>query len=105
MTDTITTGKNDYGFNLAFTIYDSDGNARNITGYTVTLKVWKAGRPKELVINSACTVDVAASGTCHYTIAANDFREAARYNYELELTKEGVVDSSESGIIVVEDSP
>ena len=104
MTDKVTVKKSDYGYDLNFTVKDADGTARAITDYTVTLKVWLARDPATLIVDGACTPDVAASGTCHYTVADGDFDTKREYQYELELTKDGVVESSETGILVVEES-
>lgn len=105
MSDAITVKKGDYGYNLNFTVKDSDGAAFNLTSYTITFKVWTQGKPGTLLVNAACTIDVAASGTCHYTIVDGDFPIAAVYKWELELTKTGVKDSTESANLTVNDSP
>ena len=34
----------DYGFDISFTVTESDGvTAKNLSGYTVTFKVWDGG--------------------------------------------------------------
>ena len=104
MTDTITTYKDDYGYDLDFTIKDSDGVARDITNYTVTLKVWQPETPTTLDINAACSIDIAANGTCHYTVQDGDLDASKTYYYELELTDTGVKESSNTGLLIVKDS-
>ena len=96
--------KDDYGYNLAFTVVDSDGDAYNLSGYTITLKVWKPGTPGTLVVEGSCDITVAASGTCTYTIADGDFDTDAQYKMELELTKTGKVESTKNYDILVESS-
>ena len=83
---TITIPKGDFGFNLAFTVTESDGTAQNIGSYTVTLKVWARRVPGNLLLDEACTEDVAASGTTHYTVQDGDFDTVGRFRAELELT-------------------
>ena len=104
MTDKAIVKKSDYGFDLNFTVYDSDGTVRDLTDYTVSLKVWDARDPDTLIVDEECTVDVAASGTCHYTVQDGDFDTKKEYHYELELEKTGMVESSETGIFSVEES-
>ena len=67
-TENLTVPKDDYGFNLNFTLYDSDDSARDLTDYTITFKVWSPGIPGTLLVDAECTADEAASGTCHYTV-------------------------------------
>ena len=102
--DNITIPQYDKGFNLAFTVTDSTATAYNLTGYTVKLKVWEEGIPTTFIVNGSITVDVAASGTCHYTIVADDFNSIATYLAELELTKAGVIESTESFRITIAES-
>lgn len=100
-------GTNDYGEPWGFTIYTDETMAtpKDITDYTVTLKVWAAGSPGTLVINAACTKDTPASGTCHYTpVVGNKIATKSAYYAELELTKTGVVDSSWPFMLVVKES-
>ena len=100
-TENITIPKGDYGFNLAFTVTDSGGTAYNLTGYTITLKVWKASAPGKLLLEGVGDITVAASGTCYYTVASGDFDTLGTYVYELELTKTGVVESAQTGTLTV----
>ena len=100
----LTVPKGDKGYNLNFTVKDSAGAAYNLTGYTVTLKVWEAGVSGTLILSGACSIDVAASGTCHYTITATDFTSVADYKMELELTKSGVIESTENYDLKIEES-
>lgn len=94
----------DYGMNWAFTVTDSDGTAYNLSGYTVKIKIWSPTIPATLLADLACTVDVAASGTCHWTVT-NIFTRRDTYYGELQLTKSGVVESTETFLINVKESP
>lgn len=89
----LTIPQGDKGYYIQFTVQDSDGVAYNLTGYTITLKVWREGQPG-LVMSGACSILVAGSGTCRYLVVAGDFRQVGTYLAELELTKSGVVEST-----------
>jgi len=95
---------NDKGFNLSFTVYDADDDIYNLSGYTVTMKVWKPGVPGTLVVNGACNVTNASLGTCTYAVNAADFASIADYKMELELTKSGVIESTRNYDLKVEES-
>jgi hypothetical protein len=96
--------KGDKGYNLAFTVTNNLGVAKNITDYTIKLKMWKPSIPGTLIIDGVCVIDTGASGTCHYVIGANDMITAGRYKAELELTATGIIESTEPFIIVIEES-
>ncbi len=100
----ITVPKGDKGYDLSFTVTDSSASAYDLSGYLVTLKVWAAKVSGTLLIDSNCPVDTAASGTCHYTVANGDFDTVGRYIAELELTKSGVIESTENFSITVVES-
>jgi hypothetical protein len=103
----LTVSQNDKGFYLSFTITDSAGTAYNLTGYTITLKVWEEGATgvTSLIVNGVCEIVVAASGTCRYLLTSTSFT-AVNNNYiaELELTKSGVIESTERFTIEVKES-
>ena len=94
----------DMGFNLNFTVKNADGSAFNLTGYTIKLKVWRAGQPGLLLVNGSCAIDSAVDGTCYYTITATDFTSVGTFKAELELTKAGVIESTGSFDIEVMES-
>lgn len=107
----ITIPKDDYGFKLPFTIQDSDGTVVDLSTYTMTLKVWKPGVPDTLIVTGTCSTEDAASasaGKCYYSVttdasATADFHTVGRYHAEIELTKTGVIESTEIfGITIVE---
>ena len=100
----LTIPKDDYGYDLTFTVKDSSGDAYVLTGYTITLKVWKHGSSGTPIVDSGCDILVAASGTCTYTIVDGDFDAGGRYRFELELTKSGVVESTRNYEVLVEAS-
>jgi len=96
--------KGDKGYNLAFTITDDLGVAKNITGYVITLKMWRPGVPGTPLISGACTIVSAAAGTCTYPLIAADTVTVGRYLAELELTVGGVIESTEPFSIVIQES-
>jgi hypothetical protein len=102
--ESLTIPKDDYGYNLDFTIQKADGSEKVLTGYTIKLKMWKPGIPGTLLLDGTCTIDDADAGTCHYTIQEDDFDTKGRFHAELELTKAGVEESTEPFIIYVVES-
>src|SRR4030043_1710991 len=101
MTDKIEVKQLDQGFNLSFTNKTKAGTARDISGYTVTLKVWDPDDYETLVIEGDCTIDDAENGPCHYELADGDVDDAKIYEWELELTAGGIKESSLSGEFIV----
>lgn len=97
----------DKGYDLNFVVKDPDDNNAvfDLDGYTVTLKVWKAGRSDTLLLEGGCDIDVAANGTCHYTIIEDNFVDLKKDRIELELTTAaGVILSTENYELKVEES-
>lgn len=100
----LTVRKNDFGYYLNFTVQDSTETAYNLTGYTIKLKVWRPNQPSALLTNGSCDIVVAASGTCKYLVTASDFTAPGLFDMELELTKSGVVESTRTYTVLVEES-
>lgn len=96
--------KGDYGYYLNFIVQKSDGTAYDLTGYTITLKVWRAGSPDILIMSGACDIVTAASGICKYLVASGDFDDLGRYEAELELTKVDVKESTKTFEIIMKES-
>jgi hypothetical protein len=101
----LTIPRGDKGYTLTFTVNDSAGSAFNLTGYTVTLKVWRSGRSDRVLVNSACTITDAANGTCTYTLAAGDVPVAEQLDFVLVLTKSGVEEKTETYTLDVTEAP
>jgi len=80
--------QNDYGYDITFTITDTDGNVVNITGATILFKV---GRPGDTMIVSAgaCTVTDGPNGVCTYEVQSGDFAVVGKYDAELQITFSG----------------
>lgn len=100
----LTVSKGDYGLPLAFVVKDEENTVVNLTGYTVTFKVWSAGSQDSPIVSGACTIDDATAGTCHYTPGSSDFDTAGDYLIELERTKTGVKSGTTIYSLTVEES-
>lgn len=72
------------GFNQFWNVQESDGSVKNVSGYTITLKV-KQG--STLLVSGAVTVASGSLGYVYYTVQSGDFPYAGKCNYELELVK------------------
>ena len=80
---------NDYGYDLAFTLYDGSGDIFNPTGYVVTLKVWTYDVPATLLLTGVGGITSAIDGKVHYTVALGDFTTEGKFQAEIELTQVG----------------
>ncbi len=78
--------KGDYGQDLEFTVYESDGTT--VVDLTDSTILFKMARHKATAnkIESACDLVVAASGTCKYTVQLGDTDTAGVYRAELQIT-------------------
>ena len=94
----------DYGYDLAFTLYDASGNVFNPTGYVVTLKVWTYDVPAVLLLTGVGGITDAVNGKVYYTIASGDFDTEGEFIAEIELTKAGHVESFRNHILHVTES-
>jgi hypothetical protein len=83
------------GFKVTGTIYSdvSKTSAFNITGYTLTLRLFKEGGSTDY-FDQACTATVAASGTWYISVTENTLPPKGFYLAVMELSKSGTVVSS-----------
>lgn len=93
----------DKGFYLSFTVQDADGNAFNLTDYTVSVKVWQPGKPGNPIVNATCEVTDTAGGLCRYSVGTNDFVTEGVFNIQLECTKTGVIESTDNYTVEVQE--
>lgn len=94
----------DVGYNWPFIVKESDGRARDLTDYTVAINIWTPGSPTTLLADGlSVTKDDATRGTCYWTLT-NIFTGEGVYYGELELTKSGVVENTETFKVVVKES-
>jgi hypothetical protein len=102
--DNIKVKANDKGYRINFTVQNDDASEKDLTDYAIKLKVWAVGSPETKLTDGTCVIDVALDGTCHYTVTATDFVTPGRYLAELELTKTGIIESTEEFAVIVEES-
>ncbi|MFQ6053027.1 MAG: BppU family phage baseplate upper protein [Candidatus Bathyarchaeia archaeon] len=91
--------KGNYGFDLNFTVQHADGTVYDLTGFTVHLKLWDSDG--NLILNQQCMIVNAAQGKCKYTVQSGDFDTEGRYMAELELTKTGWLEDTDTFEIIV----
>lgn len=84
--------KGDYGVEWEMTCYDeATGNVIDLTGYTVTLKIFHFDRKTEVTDwGGSCMIKDAVNGVVSYTIKTTDFDKEGKYWGILECTKTGV---------------
>jgi len=88
--------KDNYGFNWTFYIVDEDtGAVKDISGYTITLKVWDI-KGSSLAFSDTCAITDGPNGVCTYTLKAADTDTEGTYYAELEMTKTGVIEDTET---------
>ena len=103
--ETLVVKKGDKGYTITYPVTNDDGTAYDLSGKTVTLKVWYPGDPETIVATGACTTGTPTLGICTYTIGASDFASNnVRYEAEIEITASGVVVNTLSFKIVVKES-
>jgi len=96
--------KGNYGWNQKFTVKKTDDTVKDLTGYTVTLRVWSNSTIK---FSAECDLDAdPTTGICYHTVTETDFDTIGNYFGELELTKTGEkVDCNTFTIQVVATAP
>ena len=86
-----------YGLQQPFTIKTPDGIAVDLTGYTVTLYVWKG---TTLLFSLIGVLDAdPTTGTCYLTPILGNFNAVEKYRFEVEATKVGVVVKTKDYIV------
>lgn len=100
--------KDEFGFNLAFTIRErSDDGVFVLTGYTLKFYMWLPNATAPKINAGVVNIVDGASGTCVYPVAAGDFDTIGSYNWEIKLTKAGVERSAKGApnIVIKEEHP
>ena len=77
--------QNDAAYDLNFTLQDYAGNAVNLSGASISLKVQKENS-NAIKFTGSMSIVSAAAGTCKYTVAAGDFDEAGKFAAEIQVT-------------------
>jgi hypothetical protein len=80
--------QNDRGYEIPFVLQDSLGNAVNLSGARLSLEVQSAQDPTQTLVTlgGSVTIDAAAAGTCHYTVANGDFSNPGTFLAQLSAT-------------------
>jgi len=91
-----------YGLQQPFTIKTPDGVVVDLTGFTVTLYVWKEDI---LEFSNVGVLDGdPTTGKCYFTLIATDFDTPGKFRFEVELTKAGAVVKTKNYIVECTDS-
>ena len=90
------TAGNTYKFTLTAT---KDGSVWDLTGASVALLLRK---PDGTLVTKAATIDDAAAGTAHFTLAASDLDTPGVWTRSWEVTDSGIVLESEGTLFRVE---
>jgi hypothetical protein len=95
--------QNDYGYKMPFTLTDGNGNPVDLTGATLSFKVQSAQDPSQALLtqSGAMAIDVAASGTCHFTPATGDFPSPGTFVVAITATWSASEVLTWSGIQIV----
>ena len=78
-----------YGFSWQFTVQNSDGTAKNLTGITVNIEVYTAEVSPTIVFSHPCTITNATAGICTYTVQLTDFPNVGHFYADLLLAETG----------------
>ena len=98
--------RGDFGFDINFELTDSECSAFDLTGYVLYLKMWRPGKPKDLLLDGLMDIDGdPLDGLAYYTVVTGDFNIVGEYLAEVEGTVSGVQISWQSFNIEVTESP
>ncbi len=88
----VTIYKGNFGENIAWALFISDGvTPFNLTGYTVTVKVWSPLNPSNPVVSAAAVKNTPNTlGTVYYVTTAADFPQVGNYLAAFTATASGV---------------
>lgn len=81
--------RNDYGYDIEFTITDSDGEPVDLTGNSGVLlkaRLYLEPDTQPLSVNAAMIVTSAQDGEVKYTVEEGDFDTEGIYKAEVEVT-------------------
>lgn len=92
---------NNYGFNILFKIIEEDTKEpKDLTGYDAVFKMWIPGSYSSF-LEGVCNIHDADKGECIYLVKDGDFDELGKYYAEIELTKNGVLEDTETFEVVI----
>jgi len=99
--------EDDYGLDINFTIYESDGTtARDLSGIDTIHFLVRDNSTGRNILDGTCTVVSAVAGTCKYTIQDNDLTKDGSYTAGIQLrtTSPAKVETSKDFSLIVKDS-
>jgi hypothetical protein len=78
----------DYGYTIPFTLLDASGNAVNLAGAVLSMRLQSAQDPSDTLdtLNGYFAIDSAAAGTCHYQVSSGDFPAPGTYLAQVVAT-------------------
>jgi hypothetical protein len=95
-------GQGDYGYELPFTLEDSNGNPVDISIASLTLNVQDGQDPTQTdLISSPMVVDNGAGGLCHYTVAEGDFPNPGTFRAQIVATWSPEIQLTWSGLTII----
>jgi hypothetical protein len=98
-----------YDVQLDFVVVDGQGNAVNLTGATLVLRVQSANDPTQtdLTLGGSMVIDSPTAGTCHYLVAQGDFPNPGTFlaQIDIEPSAGGVISVPGITILVVPGLP
>ena len=85
--------QNDYGYQIPFTLEDGNGNAVNLSGASLVMKVQSAQdlTGTNLTLSGSMSIESATAGTCHYLVANGDFPSPGTFLTTVTATFTGEV--------------
>lgn len=98
----IQTVQGNYGFNIPFTLQDSEGNVVDLSGATVRFEAQLVS--DDIVeFSGAVTIDSATAGTCHYNVQSTDFPISGQWNAQVIVSFTGEKLTFTGIVVTVED--
>ena len=95
--------RDSYGIILLFRITELDtGNPKDISGLDVQFKMWES-QDSSLKIDAPCTIYDGSNGECTYKVKEEDFNDNGTYESELQLSKIGYLETTETFKIIIYD--
>ena len=84
--------QNNYGQQVPFALTDGNGNIVDLTGASLALSIQNSQDPTQtdITLGGSVSIDNPTAGTCHYTIAQNDFPTAGTFLVQLTANWSGM---------------
>lgn len=95
---TLNIKKNNYGFNVTFTIYKADGTLKTITGLVGTLKVYNSDTN---VIEFSKTLTNAGSSQFTWSVVSTETDTNGVFYAEISMTATSYVEDTDTFLISI----